>query len=124
VLFFMGSLALSGIPPTSGFISKALLFRSGIGVEGYVTLAIIGLASIFTLMYTIRAFQRIWWLPQAEGGKVKEKGDALWAPALLIVLVLVFGIWANPLIALAQETSAWLGDATQYIQAVALAMGG
>jgi multicomponent Na+:H+ antiporter subunit D len=124
VLFFMGSLALSGIPPTSGFISKALLFRSGIGVEGYVTLAIIGLASILTLMYTVRAFQRIWWLPMAEGGKVKAKGDALWAPALLIVLVLVFGIWANPLIALAQETSVWLGDATQYIQAVALAMGG
>jgi multicomponent Na+:H+ antiporter subunit D len=124
VLFFMGSLALSGIPPTSGFISKALLFRSGIGVEGYVTLAIIGLASILTLMYTIRAFQRIWWLPLAEGGKVKAKGDALWAPALLIVLVLVTGIWANPLIALAQETAVWLGDATQYIQAVALAMGG
>ncbi len=56
VLFFMGSLALAGIPPTNGFISKALLFSSGIGVEGYATLAIIGLASIFTLMYTIRAF--------------------------------------------------------------------
>lgn len=124
VLFFIGSLALAGIPPTNGFISKALLFRSGIGVEGYVTLAIIGVASIFTLMYTIRAFQRIWWLPQAEGGQVKDSGDKLWAPAILIVLVLVFGIWANPLIAVAEQTSLWLGDAAQYIQAVGVAMGG
>lgn len=124
VLFFLGSLALAGIPPTNGFISKALLFRSGIGVEGYVTLAIIGLASIFTLMYTVRAFQRIWWLPMAEGGKAKDSGDNLWAPALLIGLVLVFGIWANPLIAVAERTSLWLGDASQYIQAIGMVLGG
>ncbi|MEZ4517494.1 MAG: proton-conducting transporter membrane subunit [Chloroflexota bacterium] len=124
VLFFLGGLALSGIPPTNGFISKALLFRSGIGVEGYVTLAVIGLASVLTLMYTIRAVQRIWWVPLEEGSKVKPAGDKLWAPALLITLVVIFGIWANPLIALAEQTSLWLGDATQYIQAAGLVLGG
>ncbi len=55
---------------------------------------------------------------------MKESGDKLWAPAFLIVLVMVFGIWANPLIAVAQQTSLWLGDASQYIQAVSLALGG
>ena len=37
-LFFMGGLSLMGIPPTNGFVSKMLLFRSGIDAEGYVCL--------------------------------------------------------------------------------------
>ena len=31
VLFFVGSLALAGIPPTNGFVSKMMLFSSGLG---------------------------------------------------------------------------------------------
>ena len=117
-LFFLGGLALAGIPPTNGFVSKMLFFDSGIRAAGYGALLLVGLASIFTLMYTVRAFQRIWWQAPAEGISTKESGDHLLAPAILVTLILVLGIWAQPLVAVAQRTSAWLGDPAIYIQAV------
>ncbi|MBP6471243.1 MAG: hypothetical protein KBE23_17335 [Chloroflexi bacterium] len=118
VLFFLGSLALAGIPPTNGFVSKALLFTSGIDAQGMWPLFLIGLASIFTLMYTIRAFQRIWWQAPAEGISTKSTGDQLIAPAILLALILVLGVWAEPLVAVAQAAGTALGDPAIYIHAV------
>ena len=48
LLFFLGALALAGIPPTNGFVSKLLLFNSGIAAARYTVLAILGVASILT----------------------------------------------------------------------------
>ena len=123
LLFFLGGLALSGIPPTNGFVSKMLLFRSGIAAEGYVPLLIIGLASILTLVYVIRAFQLIWWHAPHEGAKAKPTGDSLLAPALLIGLVLLIGIWAEPLVGAATAVSEWLLDPALYLAAVGGAGG-
>jgi multicomponent Na+:H+ antiporter subunit D len=121
VLFFIGSLGLAGIPPTNGFISKMFLFRSGIDGAAFGSLAFIGVGSILTLLYTMRAFQRIWWQEPSEGAKAKPGGDHLLAPAILIVLVLLLGLWAEPLVQVATDTSVWLGNPASYIQAV---MGG
>jgi multicomponent Na+:H+ antiporter subunit D len=118
VFFFIGGMALAGIPPTNGFISKLTLFQSGIQAREYVSLAILASASIFTLIYVGRAFQRIWWqAPQGEL-KVKSSGDGLAAPALLILASLGLGLWAEPLIQVALSIAQWLGDPTHYIQAV------
>ena len=124
VLFFLGSLGLAGIPPTSGFVSKALLFQSGIGAADYLSLALIGVASILTLIYTMRAFQRIWWVVPEGGTKAKPGGDRLIAPTILIVLVLVLGVWAEPLVAYAEDVTVWLSDPQLYIDAVNLLGGG
>ncbi|MCB8984541.1 MAG: hypothetical protein H6659_11995 [Ardenticatenaceae bacterium] len=117
-LFFVGSLALAGIPPTNGFVSKALLFNSGIAAARTWSLLLIGVTSIFTLMYTVRAFQRIWWLAPAEGITTKPAGDQLVAPALLLGLIVALGVWAEPLVAAATAASAALGDPSIYIRAV------
>lgn len=117
-LFLLGGLALSGIPPTNGFISKMLLFRSGIAVEGYAPLLIIGLASILTLVYVIRAFQMIWWEAPQEAFKPKPTGDSLLAPVMLIGLVLLLGIWGEPLVDAATGISDWLLTPARYIEAV------
>jgi multicomponent Na+:H+ antiporter subunit D len=118
-LFFTGSLALAGIPPTNGFVSKMTLFSSGLYAERFWSLLFIGVTSIFTLIYTIRAFQRIWWLkpmPNSEidmgdeSPAVRKKGDKLLAPALLVLLILILGIYADPLVSAAQQTSAWLAE--------------
>jgi multicomponent Na+:H+ antiporter subunit D len=118
LLFFVGGLALMGIPPTNGFVSKMMLFGSGIEAGQFAMLAALGLASILTLIYVVRAFQRIWWQPPAEGVKAKPGGDRLLAPALLIVAVLVLGLWPEPLVGLAEATADWLGDPKAYIAAV------
>jgi multicomponent Na+:H+ antiporter subunit D len=95
-----------------------MLFSSGIEAEQFAVLAALGLASILTLVYVVRAFQRIWWQPPAEGIKVKPRGDRLLAPALLIVAVLILGLWPEPLMGLAEATAVWLGDPKAYIAAV------
>jgi len=117
-LFLLGGMALAGIPPTNGFIGKLSLFRGGVLGAEYVSLAIVGVASVITLVYVVRAFQLIWWAPPAEGVKAKPGGDRLLAPTLLIGLCLALGVWAEPLLRLANDISAWLGDPAAYIAAV------
>jgi multicomponent Na+:H+ antiporter subunit D len=128
-LFLVGGLALAGIPPTNGFISKMTLFQSGIQAEQWWSLMLLGFASIFTLIYVTRAFMRIWWQPvvgfsygsttyDASEIKAKPGGDRLLAPALLIGGALLLGLWAEPLVSLATEVSRWLGDPAAYIAAV------
>lgn len=117
-LFLVGGLALAGIPPTNGFISKMTLFQSGIQAEQWWPLLLLGLASILTLIYVVRSFMRIWWQPAAEGAKAKPAGDRLIAPTLLIAAALLLGLWPEPLVDLAMAVSQWLGDPAAYIAAV------
>jgi len=117
-LFLIGGLALAGIPPTNGFISKMTLFQSGIQAGQWWSLALLGFASILTLIYVMRAFMRIWWQPAAEGARAKPEGDRLLAPALLIAGVLLLGLWPAPLIDLAMAVSRWLADPALYVAAV------
>jgi multicomponent Na+:H+ antiporter subunit D len=118
VLFLLGSMGLAGIPPMNGFVSKLLIFRSGIEAEQYLPLALLGIASIITLVYSIRAFQRIWFTPLPEGVVPKKYGDRAIAPAILISLSLILGVWGEPLIELAQATAIWMETPSLYIQAV------
>lgn len=118
LLFFIGGLALAGIPPTSGFISKMTLFLSGIERESFGMLALVGLGSFLSILYGMRAFQKVWWLAPAEETKAKQTGDQLLAPALLIGLVLLFGVWGEPMLEIAQETSNWLASRENYVTAV------
>ncbi len=117
-LFLLGGMGLAGLPPTNGFISKLALFRSGVLAAEYPALAAVGLASILTLVYVVRAFQTIWWTPPAEGVKAKPGGDRLLAPVILIGLCLLLGLWPEPLLRLAADVSAWLADPLPYIAAV------
>ena len=95
-----------------------MCIRDSIQAEQWGSLALIGFASIFTLIYVTRAFMRIWWQPPAEGAKAKPGGDRLIAPALLIAGVLALGLWPEPLVSLAMAVSQWLGDPAAYIAAV------
>lgn len=118
VLFFLGGLGLAGIPPTNGFVSKLLIFRSGISAAKPFALVCMGLAGMITLVYTTRAFQRIWWLEPAEGIWTKPAGDRLMAPLILIALVMILGLHPDPLVRFALETARWLETPGEYIRAV------
>ena len=119
LLFFVGALALAGIPPTNGFISKLLLFNSGVAATQLAVLSLMALGSLATLIYTMRAFQKIWWEPQIDTAvTLKPDGDRLIAPGILIGLTLLLGLWAEPLLQLAEATTLWLGRPDLYITAV------
>ena len=118
VLFFLGGMALAGIPPMNGFISKLMLFRSGVASEHFVSLLLIGVPSLITLVYVMRAFMKIWWEPRHSEEKVKPYGDSLLAPAGLIMLCMLLGIFGEPLVQLATGAANWALSPAQYIQAV------
>lgn len=118
LLFFIGCLALAGIPPTNGFINKYLIFESGIQSDAILVVILLALGGILTLVYTMRAFQKIWWHPNPDADRLKAYGDRLIAPTLLIMLVITLGLWAQPLIQFSQVTSAWILDPQNYIQSV------
>jgi len=130
VLFFLGGMALAGLPPMNGFISKLSLFQSGVSASQagpfsetlfWVPLLLLGVSSIITMVYVFRAMMKIWWepfKPASPEEKVKPHGDRLIAPAGLIALCLILGIWAEPLLKLAQDTTAWITAPEKYVQAV------
>ncbi len=118
LLFIMGSIALAGIPPMNGFISKLSLFLSGLDAEAYLTLAIIGIASLLTLVYMIRAFVMIWLQTPESDSSPLNPGDHLLVPALLIAFCLILGLWAAPLVHLTQQITVWLSDPSNFIRAV------
>lgn len=131
VLFFVGGMALAGIPPTNGFISKLMLFQSGVQAAQsgdmnetlayWVPLLLLGVSSIITVVYVFRALMKIWWepfKPDVADAKVKPYGDSLLAPGLMIAACLLLGIWAQPLLQLSQDASAWIRQPQAYVQAV------
>ena len=136
VLFFLGMMALAGLPPTNGFISKFALFQSGAQAQQWVWLAIIGVPSLFTLVYAGRAFMRIWWqdlthpdqraaILRAAGKnsddvvwQTKPYGDSLLAPTILISLCVGLGLFAEPMTRLALATANSILQPAQYVAAV------
>jgi multicomponent Na+:H+ antiporter subunit D len=117
-LYFIGGLALSGVPPLNGFVSKVTLVQSGIGAQEWVALGLVVGAGMITLYYMTRTWQLIFQQEAAEAPALKPYGDSLIAPSLLIGLCLLLGAFASPLIALAQQTVAQVGDPSVYIRAV------
>ncbi len=123
VLYFLGGMALAGVPPMNGFISKVTLVRGGINVESWIALGLVVGAGIITLVYMTRTWQLIFQRKPDADPNLKPYGDSPLAPALLIGICVLLGLFAFPLIDVAQLTVTQLGDPNVYIQAVLEGVG-
>lgn len=117
-LYFLGGMALAGVPPLNGFISKVALIQGGIGAEGWLVLGLAVGAGMITLLYMTRTWQLIFQQKPDEHTKTKSTGDSQLAPSLLIALCIGLGLFATPLIDLANRVVVQLGDPQIYIRAV------
>ena len=83
-------------------------------------------AGILTVMYMVRAWQRIFQQsPLPSTVDTKSEGDSIFAPFLLISACLLLGtIFAKPLVQLVSETVRQMGDPNIYISAVNLMAAG
>lgn len=99
-------LGLGGVPGTSGFISKFILFSSALGA-GLPVLAVFGvLNSALSMAYYLRVIMALINGNAQEGVKAKE------APILMVgvtvvmaVLVIALGLYPNPVMGLASKAS-------------------
>lgn len=117
-LYLLGALALAGIPPLNGFISKLSIVEGGIQAEGWAILGLAVGAGLITLLYTMRAWQHIFQSTPDESLSLKPVGDSLLAPALLISLCVLFGLYATPLVEAATIAVNRLSDPQLYIRGV------
>ncbi len=118
VLYLLGGLALAGVPPLNGFISKVALVRGGIDAGSWIPLMLAVGAGLITLLYMMRTWQLIFQQPPAPELHLKAQGDHILAPLLLITLCVALGLFATPLVDLATSAVAQLDDAQVYITAV------
>ncbi len=117
-LYFLGGLALAGVPPLNGFISKLSLVRGGIQAESWIVIGLAVAAGVITLMYMMRTWQHIFQKQPSPDLHLKPYGDSLVAPALLIGLCVMLGLYAVPLVTLATEAVSRLGNPDLYIRGV------
>jgi len=125
-LFFIGGLSLAGIPPLNGFISKLALVQGGVAAsqtqsDQWVALGLVVGGGILTLLYVVRLWQTLF--QQAPDDLTAElkpagQGDSIFAPAFLIGLCIALGLFAQPLVGVAQQVAAGLSTSAPYIHAV------
>ncbi|MEO1286569.1 MAG: proton-conducting transporter membrane subunit [Chloroflexota bacterium] len=123
MLWFLGGMSLAGLPPLNGFISKFAVARAGVGFGEWLALGLVIGSGALTLTYMFRTWQRVF----QTKGEVKlhllekgEKGDGWLAPAFLITICILLGIYARPLVVLAEQTAIQILDVSIYIEAINL----
>lgn len=101
--FLIGSLAISGIPPLNGFVSKWMVYQGivELGKSGGRLWIIWLAAAMFGSALTLASFMKVShavFLGQRgdfKGRELKEAGITMWLPtAVLAVLCILFGIFA------------------------------
>ncbi|MBX3063067.1 MAG: hypothetical protein KF726_08830 [Anaerolineae bacterium] len=118
ILYLLGGLALAGVPPLNGFISKVALVRGGVEAHNWITLLPAVFAGLITLLYMMRTWQLIFQQQPEKTLKLKPYGDSLLAPAVLIGLCVALGLYAGPLVDVATAAVNQLGDPSIYIKAI------
>lgn len=121
VLWFVGGMALAGIPPMNGFISKLMIVQSGSQAGEWLGLGLAVGAGVLTLIYMFRSWQTVFQTKVDDAKmtvKVKMAGDSALAPILLIGCAFLLGVYARPLILIVERAVVELGDPTIYIRAV------
>ncbi|MCD4750045.1 MAG: NADH-quinone oxidoreductase subunit N [Thermoanaerobaculales bacterium] len=98
-------LALAGIPPTGGFMSKLYVFAAAINA-GYIWLAVIGvLMSAVSLYYYFRIVVQMYLVEGEEAESGAELVRDRWAEGVVLVSVLVvmaIGVYPAPFVGWAQ----------------------
>lgn len=96
-------LSLAGMPPTGGFVARFYVFKAAIE-SGYILLVMVGVvSSIIALYYYLRIIAKMY--TKGEGKYLKEEISPTDGFALTLVagLILMLGIFPNPLVDFVKE---------------------
>jgi multicomponent Na+:H+ antiporter subunit D len=126
-LFFFLALAVSGIPPFSGFWGKLMLIQAALSEKEYGVAAVMLLTGLLTLYSLMKVWAEVFWKDPpteiSESSKSFQTSSAL--PLLLVLsvagltgLTLLMGLLPGPFHDLARETAQQLFNADAYIETV------
>jgi len=98
-------LSLAGVPPTAGFVGKLYLFKAAVGAELY-PLAIVGvLTSALGAFYYLRVVVHMYMKPTEGTEELVAAPAMVFALGVAALVVVLFGLVADPVIRLAQAAS-------------------
>ncbi len=99
-LFLIFLFSLAGVPPMAGFISKVFVFTAAVKA-GMTWLALVGLLnSAFSVAYYIWIAKQMY-LEEPTIEKPVNSANKVWAVvplAVMAVILIVLGVWVNPVL--------------------------
>ena len=115
----VAALGLGGIPPLNGFISKFILFNSAIGT-GLIWLTVAGvLNSTLSMGYYLIVIRNLLAKPEEDHGVHEAPLPMLVVTLFMAVLIIVFGVWPQPAIRVADMAAVGLVEnVADYISAI------
>ena len=117
--FFVGALALIGIPPLSGFFGKLLVFDAAGRTGSTAALGVALFGAILTIAYFSRAWNRGFW---GEPSLLVEHGDAKFSLVAVVVAlalaIAVLGVGFDVVMRAAEAGAHAALDRQAYIDAV------
>jgi multicomponent Na+:H+ antiporter subunit D len=110
--FAVGAFSVAGVPPAAGFLGKLAVFQAGAALESPVAsialVALVFLGSALSFLYSFQVYQRRFLAPkEGELGKPSPKAARFLVGAVAI-LVLLAGLWPEPLLLLSERAAAVL----------------
>lgn len=119
ILFLIGGLALSGIPPLSGFFPKAALMQAALETQRYTLTGIAILAGLLTLYAVMRVWVEVFWKKPPGDQREPVRARAMLLPiAALAICSVLMGVAAQPMFDLGERAARQLLGRTDYITAV------
>jgi multicomponent K+:H+ antiporter subunit D len=121
-VFLFGAIALTGLPPLSGFFGKLLMLSSALDHAWFAVILAVTL-SAGLMMIIAMARSGSWLFYRTESKQTPSVGAHLNIPAMAVVIGLfltspILVIWANPITHFTQMTAQQHFDSQRYIQAV------
>jgi len=114
-------LAAAGLPPLSGLWPKVMLLKASLDIGAWWLAIAILLSAFLVTLALARVFLLAFWRP-APDGMDQSLPETDWRSVLpiglLSALVLVFGVYPEPLLALGQAAADGLADPSAYIRSV------
>ncbi len=111
-ILFIGGLSVAGIPPVAGFFGKASLIRAALADDRPWLVGLIVLGGALSLLYMIQPFIRIFWADPEHESEHPSPIDRRVFVFGLAVLLVVIGIWPQPLLSLSDHAAAVLLEVT------------
>lgn len=120
LLFLLPAFSLAGIPPLSGFFAKLLLVIAGFELHQGIIIAVALGVSVLTLYSMTKVWNEAFWKePPEKAQALKPVSAWMWAPVIgLVVISVCLGLFADPVMGLAEQAAGQLINPSEYIQAV------
>jgi len=102
--------ALTGFPPTAGFIAKLYIFGAAVSAGWFWLVLIAGITTVISLFYYIRVVRNMYFFqPEENAGKLEFDAGTKIILMLLLIPTLLFGVYFTPIFEMARQSIQMFG---------------